>query len=121
MLNPFLVGASVYLGPLKVADARTMVPWFNDQEVRRPLRRYQPMTLAEEEDFLRRLHERATDLVLGIALRADDHLVGATGLHKMDTRNRHAEFGIFLGDKSVWARATAPRRRGGWCGTPSTP
>jgi RimJ/RimL family protein N-acetyltransferase len=104
MNSPFLIGPSVYLRPLEIADARTIVPWLNDPEVTRNLRRYQPMTLAEEEEFLRRLPESATDLALGIALRADDRLVGATGLHKMDTRNRHAELGIFIGDKSAWGK-----------------
>ncbi len=104
MHNPFLIGVSVYLRPLEVADARTMVPWFNDQEMTRHLRRYQPMTLVEEEDFLRRLPESAADLVLGITLRADDRLVGATGLHRVDSRNRHAEFGISIGDKSAWGK-----------------
>jgi RimJ/RimL family protein N-acetyltransferase len=104
MQNPFLVGTSVYLRPLELADAPTMVPWLNDSEVTRHLRGYQPMTLAAEEAFLRRMSESPTDLALGIALRANDRLVGATGLHKMDTRNRHAEFGICIGDKSAWGK-----------------
>lgn len=104
MHNAFLIGASVYLRPLEVADAPALVPWLNDPEVTRHLRRYQPLTLAAEEHFLRRMSESETDLVLGIALRADDRLVGGTGLHKVDARNRHAEFGIFLGDKSVWGK-----------------
>jgi ribosomal-protein-alanine N-acetyltransferase len=104
MHSPFLIGPSVYLRPLEPADAQPLAAWLNDAEVTRHLRRYQPMTLAEEEGFLRRVSESATDLVLGIALRADDRLVGATGLHNLDARNRHAEFGIFIGDKSVWGK-----------------
>ncbi len=101
---PFLIGSSIYLRPLEPADARTIVPWLNDPEVTRHLRRFQPMTLAAEEEFLRRVSESPTDLVLGIALRADDRLVGVTGLTGVDPRNRHAQFGIFIGDKSEWGK-----------------
>jgi RimJ/RimL family protein N-acetyltransferase len=104
MQCPFLIGSSIYLRPLEREDARLLVPWLNDPEVTRQLRRYQPMTLAAEEEFLRRMSESPLDVAVGIVLRADDRLVGATGLHQVDARNRHAEFGIFIGDKSVWGK-----------------
>jgi RimJ/RimL family protein N-acetyltransferase len=102
--NPFLFGPSVYLRPLELADARTIVPWFNDPDVTRFLLRYRPMSLAEEEEFIRRLTERPNDVVLGIVLRDGDRLVGTTGLHQVDVRNRHAAFGISIGDKDAWGK-----------------
>ncbi len=104
MQNPFLIGSLVYLRPLELADARTLVPWFNDPEITRFLLQYRPRSVAEQEDFLRRLAESTTDLVLGITTREGDRLVGATGLHQMDMRNRHAAFGITIGDKKAWGR-----------------
>jgi RimJ/RimL family protein N-acetyltransferase len=104
MHNPFLVGPTVYLRPLEREDARAIVPWFNDPEVTRYTLRYRPLTLAEEEEFIRRLAESTTDLALGIAVRGDDRLIGVTGLHQVDLRNRHAAFGIVVGDKGSWGK-----------------
>jgi RimJ/RimL family protein N-acetyltransferase len=104
MQCPFLMGPSVYLRPLEREDARQLVTWLNDPEVTRYLRIYQPLTMTAEEEFLRRASENTTEVHLGIALRADDRLLGTTGLRDMDPRNRHAEFGIFLGDKGVWGK-----------------
>jgi RimJ/RimL family protein N-acetyltransferase len=104
MQNPFLLGPNIYLRPLEPDDARTLVPWFNDPEVTRFLLRYQPMTLAEEVEWLRHAGQSATDVVLGIMTRADERLVGTTGLHNVDQRNRHAAIGISLGDKTAWGK-----------------
>ena len=52
MHNAFLIGETIYLRPLEKADAPLAVRWFNDSEVIRTLRRYRPMTLLEEEEFL---------------------------------------------------------------------
>jgi [ribosomal protein S5]-alanine N-acetyltransferase len=102
--NPFLIGPSVYLRPVEVADAAAVQPWFNDPEVRRTIRRYQPMTLAAEEDFLRRLPESDTNLPLAVMTRGQDRFIGMTGLHEIDVRNRHAAFGLMIGDKGMWGR-----------------
>ena len=48
---------------------------------------------------MQRLRSSETDLALGITLREADQLIGATGLHHLDARNRHASFGITVGEK----------------------
>jgi RimJ/RimL family protein N-acetyltransferase len=101
---PFLVGPSIYLRPLEREDARTIVPWFNDPEVMRYLLRYRPLTLTEEEEFLKRMAQSETDLALGIVRKGEDRLIGATGFHHIDARCRHASFGILLGDKEAWGK-----------------
>jgi diamine N-acetyltransferase len=35
--------------------------------------------------------------VFGLCERGTDRLLGVTGLHRLDTTNRHAMFGIFIG------------------------
>jgi RimJ/RimL family protein N-acetyltransferase len=102
--NPYLIGSSVYLRPLEVSDAATLQAWFNDPDVRRTLLRYKPMTLTAEEEFLRSSQNSDTNLILGVATRSENHLVGCTGLHQIDVRNRHATFGIAIGDKNMWGR-----------------
>ena len=105
MQNPFLIGTRVYLRPLGLEDAAPLTTWLNDPEVRRHLRAHHPpLTLLAEESFLRKLGESDSDVVLGIVARETDQLLGGTGLHQIDFRNRHVQFGIFLGDKSAWGK-----------------
>jgi RimJ/RimL family protein N-acetyltransferase len=99
--NPFLVGDQVYLRPLEVADAPTITPWFNDSDVTRFFLRHQPMSLQEEEEFLRQIPADETAVRLGIVLTATDQLIGTVGLHP-EYRCRSARFGIILGDKPSW-------------------
>jgi RimJ/RimL family protein N-acetyltransferase len=99
--NPFLIAEKVYLRPLEVADAAVVTPWFNDPDVTRFLLRHQPMSLHAEEEFLRRIPVNENDIVLGIALKETDALIGTAGLHP-EYRCRSARFGITLGDKSTW-------------------
>jgi ribosomal-protein-alanine N-acetyltransferase len=102
--NPFLIGPRVYLRPLEVEDAATVLPWFNDPEVRRNLRRYQPMNRFSEEEFIRRLADQPHDLVLALVTREEDRFVGLAGLHQFDVRCQHAAFGIVVGEKDAWGK-----------------
>ena len=104
MKNAYLPGQQIYLRPLEKEDAKAITHWFNDPEVRRTLDRYLPMTLQEEEAFLAKLPESQTDVVLGIALAADDRLIGVTGLHGIHAKNRAAVFGILIGEKAEWGK-----------------
>jgi RimJ/RimL family protein N-acetyltransferase len=101
MHNAFLVGPKIYLRPLEKADAPTLVPWFNDADIARTLKWHRPLNLAAEEQFLANLYQGEGDVILGIAERATDQLVGSTGLKQIDLKNRHAGFGIVL-EKGSW-------------------
>jgi RimJ/RimL family protein N-acetyltransferase len=102
--NPFLIGTKVYLRPLEREDAPLLVRWINDPEVTETLNFYRPMNLRAEEEFIDRALQSEHDLALGIALAEGDRLIGTTGLHQIDFRNRHAGFGISLGDKGEWGK-----------------
>ena len=104
MNSPFLIGEQVYLRPLEQADAPVIAPWFNDAEVTQFTLRYLPISLRAEEEFLANLAKSDKDIVLGIALRETDRLIGATGLHAIDWRNRQTGFGITLGVKEEWGK-----------------
>jgi RimJ/RimL family protein N-acetyltransferase len=104
MINPFLVGQSIYLRPLDRGDAPTIVPWFNDQDVTRFLVRCEPMTLRKEEEWLDRVERDEHVLPLGIALKSDDQLIGTTSLFQINFRCRSAAFGIVIGAKENWGR-----------------
>jgi RimJ/RimL family protein N-acetyltransferase len=102
--NPYLIGSSVYLRPLEREDARILTQWFNDPEVTDTLRTYRPMTVPFEEAFIRRIAKSSTDVGLAIMVREGDRFIGVCGLSEVDIRNRHAAFGINIGDKEAWGK-----------------
>jgi len=104
MKNPFLIGTKIYLRPLEKEDAPSLQGWINDPDVRRTLNMYRPMNLQDEEEFITRSTKSEHDLALGIVVKSQDKLIGATGLHRMDFKNRHASFGISIGDKTEWCK-----------------
>jgi RimJ/RimL family protein N-acetyltransferase len=104
MKNPYLIGTKVYLRPVEREDVPFILPWMNDPDVTRTLRFYRPMNREAEEAFLDHIYKSETDLVLGITVKQDDRLIGLTGLHQMDFKNRHASFGITIGEKGEWGK-----------------
>jgi UDP-4-amino-4,6-dideoxy-N-acetyl-beta-L-altrosamine N-acetyltransferase len=102
MLNPFLIGDKVYLRPLERADAPLFVRWMNDPEIQRTTLRARPLNLQDEEEFIDRARANPNDVCFLIAARDDDHPVGGTALHNIDWRNRHACFGITIGNPADW-------------------
>lgn len=104
MTNAFLIGPTVYLRPLEREDAPRLTGYLNDPAVRRTLATYRPIGVAQEQAFLEALASNDKDVVLGVVLRNGDVLLGVTGLHRMEFRGRHAEFGLFIGDASYWGK-----------------
>jgi RimJ/RimL family protein N-acetyltransferase len=112
MSHAFLTGKTVALRALDRADAPVILPWVNDQRVIEHLLIHRPTSLAAEEAFIDSLARNDHDVVLGIAERESGRLVGVCGLHRIDLKNRHAEFGIFIGEsdargKGLGTEATA--------------
>jgi RimJ/RimL family protein N-acetyltransferase len=102
MRYPFLIGSKVYLRPLDLEDIAALTTWLNDPEVTRHLLVYRPLTRMAEEAFLRKISESESEVVLGIVVREPEQFIGVTGLRHLDVRNRHAEFGIAIGEKTAW-------------------
>jgi UDP-4-amino-4,6-dideoxy-N-acetyl-beta-L-altrosamine N-acetyltransferase len=102
--TPFLIGELIYLRPIERADAPLLREWINHPEVARTLRHHRPMNLQIEEEFIDRTAHSDTDLALLIAVKETDKPVGTTGLHHIDAKNRHAEFGILIGEPAEWGK-----------------
>ena len=102
MKCPFRVGETIYLRPIEPEDAVRTTAWVNNAEVTRTLQLWRPMTLAEELAHQERISRSRADLVLGVALVADDRLVGVAGLHQINEKDRHAVFGILIGQPTDW-------------------
>lgn len=86
-------------------DARLLLTWINDPEVRQYLMRYQPTMLEGEEKWLSDMGVRTgstqaiTDAMLLIVEKQTNKRVGTIGLHRIDWKNRNAATGTLIGNK----------------------
>lgn len=102
MKNPFLIGEKIYLRPMEREDAAACQAYVNDPDVRRTLDQYRPKNLAFEEAWIEGQSRDEHTIVLGIALKQSDRLIGATDLRDIDAVNRKALFGLVIGAKEEW-------------------
>jgi len=102
VFGPVLKGEKVTLRPPVDGDAAKFVEWFADREVTRFLATSFPMSLQQEEDFLKRIGESKTDVWW--ALEAEGRTIGATGIHRIDWISGNAVTGTVIGDKSCWRK-----------------
>jgi RimJ/RimL family protein N-acetyltransferase len=100
--NAFLIGSQIYLRPVEIEDAPSYAQWLNDSEVRRTLNRQNPISLRMEQDWIESTNKDEGTLSLAIVIKENDRLIGGAGLRDIDFVNRHAVFGICLGDKNEW-------------------
>jgi RimJ/RimL family protein N-acetyltransferase len=107
MFGPVIEGARVRLEPPRSEHAPAFQRWFADMEVTRFLLHRHPPSVKQEESFIESLAEDPHRVLWGIALKDSGTLIGATGLEKIDWRNREAESGIMIGDKGQWRRGHA--------------
>ncbi len=107
MLGPVIEGERVRLEPPRPEHAHAYLGWLADMEVTRYLRTRFPPTLCQEEAALEKLAEDPHQIAWAITLKEGGKLIGATVLEKIDWRNRDAESGIMIGDRSEWGRGHA--------------
>ena len=98
-----LRGERIELGPIRRDLLETYVRWFNDLEVTRTLAVYNiPMTLESEENWFERASLDNNSAMFTIFLRESGQAIGNVGLHDIDNVHGTANFGIVIGEKSVW-------------------
>ena len=96
----------VRLRPIERDDLPRYVAWFGDPEVRRHLDLYLPFSLAQEERWFESLQEslnKQEAVLLAIETSEGIH-IGNLGLVTINWKDRNAELGITIGDKSYWGR-----------------
>lgn len=101
-----IVGEKVRLRPIERDDLPRYVRWFADPEVRRHLGIYLPFSLAQEEQWFESLQgrlERQEALVLAVETAEGVH-IGNIGLNRINWKDRHAELGIAIGEKTFWGQ-----------------
>lgn len=86
-------------------DLPKFVEWMNDPEVTYGLLMRIPLSLADEQRWFEGLAQRTpAERVLAIDVQDGDtwQLIGSTGFHDVESIDREAEFGISIGEKTVW-------------------
>ena len=93
-----LIGERIYLSPRSIDDAELFTEWLNDFETTDYTGRSgQLTTLVGERKYL---EENSTpEATFAIVTLNDDKMIGTIGLESINTINRTATLGIFIGDK----------------------
>lgn len=100
-----IVGRNIRLRALERNDLPCLKEWLNDAEVTDGLATFLPLSMADEEQWFDRMfHLEQEEKPLAIDLKEDGawRLIGDVGFFNLEWTNRSAEFGILIGDKSVW-------------------
>jgi RimJ/RimL family protein N-acetyltransferase len=107
MLGPILDSERLRLEPPRPEHLPSFVQWFADPEVTRYLFRRYPPSLKQEVEWLEKIATSDEDIVWAIFLKDDGKLIGVTGLHEIEWRERHARIEISIGDRSKWGKGYA--------------
>ena len=101
-----LIGERVRLRAPEQEDIPTFLRWYNDPEVRQYLLMYAPLSKADEERWFETQLAADDQYVFVVEVRESREWVpiGNCGLHKIDWKNRMAEFGISIGEKVYWGQ-----------------
>ncbi|HNB53667.1 MAG TPA: GNAT family protein [Anaerolineales bacterium] len=100
-----IYGDRIRLRKLEKADLPQFVTWINDPDVRAGIGMYLPFSQAEEDHWYDKMLQRPpAEHTLAVEIREGEswRVIGSTSLFDFDWRVRKAEFGIMLGDKSIW-------------------
>jgi len=105
MFGPVLRGEKCVLRPPRQDEADTYIGWFKDLDVIRYTLQIGPMSIWQEEDFIKRMAEERNAISWVIEL--EGRPVGWTGVGGINWRSGNGEGGIVIGEKSVWRRGVA--------------
>lgn len=95
-----IVGKTVYLSPVEMADAPKFYEWMNDMDVTDFTGATQRMyALPNEESWIQSITDNH-EYVFSICLKEDDTLIGNISLMKIENINQTCELGIMIGDPS---------------------
>jgi RimJ/RimL family protein N-acetyltransferase len=102
--TPFVIGERVYLRALEPSqDNHLYATWLCDQEIRRYFSVY-PTSDSRGRERLETFYKDFRHILLGVALKSDNRLIGLVGLKDINTLNQSAEFYIIIGDRSIWGQ-----------------
>ncbi len=100
-----ICGMHVRLRGVERADLASFQSWLNDPEVTDGLATYLPLSMIDEEQWLDKMSQLPPEekpLAIELNEGPNWRLIGNSGFFNVEWVNRCAEFGLFIGDKSVW-------------------
>src|SRR5215470_5730124 len=107
MFGPVIEGERVRLEPPRPEHSPAYLGWLADMEVTRYLHDRNPPSPGQEEKSLEQAAGDPHRVLWSIVLRQSGKLIGAAVLENIDWRNRDAESGMVIGDKSEWGKGYA--------------
>lgn len=104
MINPFLVGRTIYLSPLSREDiSDRYIGWLNDPEVCRDNSHATfPNTLEKAIAYVDSVQARDTELAFAVRRVSGDEHIGNVALNRINWVHRTAELAILIGEKDAW-------------------
>ena len=95
-----LIGERIYLSPRSLEDTELYTKWLNDMEVTDYTGRTSSVMTYDAE--VKYLETRNLDMEPSFAIVTleDDKLIGSISLENINTSNRTAVLGIFIGDEN---------------------
>ena len=105
MFGPALRGEKCVLRPPRTEEAAQYVKWFEDPDVFRYTLQIGPLSIWQEQDFIKRMAEEQN--AVSWVIEVDGRPVGWTGVGGINWRNGNGESGIVIGDKSLWGKGIA--------------
>ncbi len=100
-----IYGNRLRLRKLERVDLAQFVVWLNDPEVRAGIGMFLPISQAEEDRWYEKMLDRPSEeQVLAVEIREGEgwRVIGSTSFFDFHGISRKAEFGILIGDKTVW-------------------
>ena len=105
---PHLIGQRIRLRAAEKTDIDSFLRWINDPDVTENLMLISPMSRIEEERWYENMiNQPPSEHVLVIEAKhenksTDWHAIGTCQFTRIDWRNRSAEVGIMIGEKTFW-------------------
>ncbi|WP_366938276.1 GNAT family protein [uncultured Clostridium sp.] len=101
-------GSKVALRGYSYEDIVVAHKFVNDYEITKNLALGSifPVSLDEEEEFIRKSCARSDDMTCNFAIESleDGEYIGGCGINETDLKNRNCTVGIFIGEKELWGQ-----------------
>lgn len=104
---PTLLGRKVILRTVIKKDISIIFQWLNDPEIIHNLQIFLPLGEFDEDRWLSKVGLSENDIIFTIKAKVDSDgikPIGVCVLHSINWKDRHATFGIFIGEKDFWRR-----------------
>lgn len=98
-----MIGEKCYLSPISLEDTERYTEWVNDLEIGQFMHFSTAVYDQEKErEALQRLMQDSVSFA--VVEKDNNKAVGNCSLMQVSNVHRHAQFGIFIGDKTYWNR-----------------